>query len=46
MFNWYIPQELKTIAKWIGRMGWMIVLGACAGAVGVMFNAVRTYYGY
>jgi hypothetical protein len=46
MFNWYIPQELKTIWKWVCYIGWMIVCGAVAGGLGVMFNVVRAYYGY
>jgi len=44
MFNWYIPQELKTIAKWIRRILWAIVLGAVAGGAGVMGRAVWSYY--
>ena len=44
MFNWYIPQEVKTVCKWIKRIGWAIVLGATAGGLGVMINTIRAYY--
>jgi hypothetical protein len=46
MFNWYIPQEIKTIGKWIKRIVWATILGAFAGAIGIIFNTVRSYYGY
>ena len=40
MFNWYIPQELKTIGKWGKRVGIALVVLGILGFAHLCYTVI------